>query len=538
MNDERRTTNDERGLGTVWGIWHWLERRADINPDKPALLDGARSITYRQLAARVAGAARYLERYGLRKGDRIAILSINRAEYIETIFAAAWLGAIVVPLNWRLTPPELAFQVQDSEPKMLVVDPSLVSLVDGLKAQPESALIQTYFSFSDADRDALPWAIPYDVLVFGLEALPPGQGPEGDAEDPLLIMYTSGTTGRPKGAVLTQATQFWNSINIGTAIGLTDRDVTLNVLPMFHAGGIGLYTLPSIHHGATAVIQRAFDPEQTVQLIAAHEVTAMLAVPAMYLALLQSKAFVDADLGGMRFASGGAPCPVTIIDAFERRGVLFQQGYGLTETSPTCTLIPAADAFRKKGSVGKATLHAELRVVDDAGQDVPPGGIGEVWTRGPNLFSGYWRRPAATAEVMVSDPAGESWFRTGDLARIDAEGFLYIVDRKTDMIISGGENIYPAEVEDVLFRHPAVLEAAVFGIPDERWGEAAQAAVVVKPGQSLSLDELRRFCDGQLARYKIPKGLQIVDALPRNAAGKVLKRMLREQFGRHAVREH
>jgi fatty-acyl-CoA synthase len=514
----------------VWGIWHWLERQADIRPGKPALIDRERSLTYRDLYRRVAGAAAYLQGTDLRRGDRIAILSINRAEYIETIFAAAWVGAIVVPLNWRLTPTELAFQVKDSEPKMLFIDPGLASLAAGLRVQPEAQTIRNYVS--------------YDLLGDEREAITPVHSPAGRAEDPLLIMYTSGTTGRPKGAVLTQATQFWNSINIGTAIGLTFHDVTLNALPMFHAGGLGLYTLPSLHHGATAVIQRAFDPDDTVRLIAAHRVTAMLAVPSMYLRLLESDAFQRADLTGVRFASGGAPCPLTIIDAFERRGLPLQQGYGLTETSPTCTLIPAADAFRKKGSVGKAALHAELRVVDEEGQDVSPDEVGEVWTRGPNLFSEYWRWPEATAEAFAPPEEGAAatgregwWFKTGDLARVDEEGFLYIADRKKDMIISGGENVYPAEVEDVLYRHPAIAEVAVIGRADSQWGEVPVAVVVTRSGQSLSLDDLRAFCQGKLARYKIPKAVEFVEALPRNAAGKVLKRTLRDQFGRDAVRD-
>ncbi|MGH7430014.1 MAG: AMP-binding protein, partial [Candidatus Methylomirabilaceae bacterium] len=302
-------------------------------------------------------------------------------------------------------------------------------------------------------------------------------------------------------------------------------DVTLNALPMFHTGGIGLLILPTLHAGATAVIQRKFDPDETVQLIDRHGVTAMLGVPSMYLMLLASEAFARADLSGVRFSCGGAPCPLTIIEAFRDRGLIFQQGYGLTETAPTCLLIPADDAFRKTGSAGKATMHAEVRVVDDDGRDVPAEGIGEVWTRGPNLFSGYWRRPEATAEAFE-----DGWFKTGDLARIDAEGFLYIVDRKKDMIISGGENIYPAEVEDVLYRHPAVAEAAVIGVPHARWGEVPHAVVVPKPGLSLSADEVIAFCEGALARYKIPKSVAFTDALPRNAAGKVLKRLLREQF--------
>ncbi len=500
----------------MWGIWHWLERRADINPDKAALIDGERVLAYGALRDRVAGAAAGLRARGIQRGDRVAILSMNRAEYIEVLFAAARLGAILVPLNWRLAAPEVAFQLGDSRPKTLFVDPALSTLADAVRVLPEGQTVETFVAF-DAEQPAPAWAEPYAALLQG-----GGSPPEGQFDDPLLIMYTSGTTGRPKGAVLTQGTQLWNSINIGTAVDLTSADVTLNVLPMFHTGGIGL-TLPSLHHGATAVLQRVFEPDETTRLIARHGVTAMLGVPATYLALLASEVFRRADLRRTRFSCGGAPCPRTIVEAFHERGLLFQQGYGLTETAPTCLLIPAADAFRKAGSVGKAAIHVEVRVVDDDGRDVPADGIGEVWTRGPNLFSGYWQRPDATAEAF-----SDGWFKTGDLARIDAEGFIYIVDRKKDMIISGGENIYPAEVEDVLFRHPAIADVAVIGVPHEKWGEVPKAIVVTRPGARLAAPDVIAFCEGKLARYKIPRSVAFADVLPRNAAGKVLKRVLRD----------
>ena len=516
----------------IFGIWHWLDRRTDLHAAKAALIDGDRTLSYGALRSRAAGLAGGLARLGVKRGDRIAVLSVNRAEYIEVIFAAARLGAIVVPLNWRLTAAELAFLIQDSEPKVLVVDPGLRSLAEPLRAQPEVRVMEHWVALDDGPA-AFPWATSYDAL-----AGTPEQVPTGRFEDPLLIMYTSGTTGRPKGAVLAQAGQLWNSLNIGFAVGLGSDDVTLNMLPMFHSGGIGLFTLPSLHVGATAVLLRKFEPDAVVAAIADHQVTAMFGVPAIYLALLQHEGFQRAALSRVRFSCGGAPCPVTIIETFRDRGLLFQQGYGLTETAPTLTLIPAADAFRKIGSVGKASIHSELRVVDDERHDVPPGATGEVWTRGPNLFLGYWRRPEATAEAFVrpvepvTDADGYAgwWFRTGDLARIDDEGFIYIVDRQKDMIISGGENIYPAEVEDVLYRHPAIAEVAVIGVPDARWGEVPKAVVVVKPGQTLSYDELRTFCEGRVARYKIPKSMAAVDVLPRNAAGKVLKRVLREQL--------
>jgi fatty-acyl-CoA synthase len=506
--EQRRATN--------WGIWHWLERRADIAPQRTALADSEAQLSYWALRDRVASAAGALRGMGVRRGDRLAILSVNRAEYVEVLFAAAWIGAILVPLNWRLTASELAFQLGDSEPVVLFADPELADLAESLRARPEARGIRATIAF-DADIPPPPWARPYGELM----QHPPAPA-AGGFDDPLLIMYTSGTTGRPKGAVLAQRTQLWNSINIGNAVALTADDVTLNVLPMFHIGGIGLFTLPTLHVGATAVLQRRFDPHEAVRLVGEHRVSAMFGVPSVYLMLMESDAFLAADLSGVRFCCGGAPCPPRIIEAFRERGLLFQQGYGLTETAPTCLIIPATDAFRKAGSAGKPAIHVEARVVDDEGRDVPPDTIGEVWTRGPNLFSGYWGRKQETEEAFEGD-----WFKTGDLARRDAEGFFYIVDRKKDMIISGGENIYPAEVEAVIYGHPAVADVAVIGVPHEHWGEVPKALVVLRSGRTLTADELFRFCEPHLARYKIPRLIEVVDALPRNAAGKVLKRELR-----------
>ncbi|MBM3470765.1 MAG: long-chain fatty acid--CoA ligase [Armatimonadetes bacterium] len=509
------------------GIWHWLDRRDLITPRRQAVVDGDRRLTYRDLAARVRALAAGLRRRGIGRGDRVALLSYNRVETLEVLFALARLGAIMVPLNWRLTPPELAVQIADSAPDLMIADPEH-------RDQAEAAASEA--------RMALPMVLIGDEYEEAVRT-PPGSDAEGAFDDPLIIMYTSGTTGRPKGAVLAQGTQFWNSINIGTAIGLTYRDVTLTVLPMFHIGGLGLYALPTLHVGGRLVIQRTFDPEETCRLLRAEGVTAMFGVPAIYQALLQTPAFGQGDHHGVRFGVGGAPCPLPVIEEFERRGLLLQQGFGLTETAPTATLLPPEDAFRKKGSVGPPTLHVEARVVDDAGRDLPPGEIGEICLRGPNLFSGYWGLPEATAEVFSpperpDDPAASGgdyrgwWFHTGDLGYAADDGFLYVADRKKDMIISGGENIYPAEVEQVLYQHPAVLDAAVIGIPDARWGEAAMALVVLKPGAQTEPEGIIAACQGRLARYKIPRRVVFVETLPRNAAGKVLKRVLRETYGK------
>jgi fatty-acyl-CoA synthase len=535
------------------GIWHWLDRRHVITPHRVAVADGDRRMTYRALAARVRGLAEGLRSRGIGRGDRVAMLSFNRLEYLEVLFALARLGAVMVPLNWRLVPAELAYQIADSAPGLMIADPEHAAAASEAEA---------------AARLDVPTVLTGDDYE-GLVRTTPAGAPAGRLDDPLIIMYTSGTTGRPKGAVLTQGTQVWNSLNIGTAIGLTYSDITLAVLPMFHIGGLGLYTLPALHVGSRVVIQRTFDPEETCRLLREEGVTAMFGVPAIYQALLETPAFQHGDYHHVRFAVGGAPCPLPVLDAFERRGLLLQQGYGLTETAPTALIITPEDAFRKKGSAGQPAVHVEARVADEAGRPLEPGQIGEIWIRGPNLFSGYWGQPEATAEVYSppddpDDPAlpvpeeaaaGQAsaaagrggsavgraggatdkdyrgwWFHTGDLGYADDEGFFYIIDRKKDMIISGGENIYPAEVEQVLHQHPAIADVAVIGIPDDRWGEAPMAVVVRRPGASVTAEEIVAHCQGRLARYKIPRRTAFTDVLPRNAAGKVLKRKLRQRY--------
>ncbi|OFX28354.1 MAG: hypothetical protein A2Z07_04050 [Armatimonadetes bacterium RBG_16_67_12] len=520
------------------GVWHWLDRRDAITPHRLAIVDGDRRLTYRALAARVRGLAAGLRARGVGHGDRVAMLSFNRLEYLEAVFALARLGAVMVPLNWRLTPAELAYQLADSTPGLVIAD----------QEHAESAA-----AAAAGARIEVPVILTGDEYE-GLVQTPAAAGPAGRSGDPLIIMYTSGTTGRPKGAVLTQSTQVWNSLNIGTAIGLTYRDITLTVLPMFHIGGLGLYALPALHVGSRVVIQRTFEPEETCRLLRDEGVTAMFGVPAIYQVLLQTSTFQQGDHSHVRFAVGGAPCPLPVLDAFEQRGLLLQQGFGLTETAPTALIITPEDAFRKKGSAGQPAVHVEARVADEAGRPLPPGQIGEIWLRGPNLFSGYWRLPEATAEAYslpedADDPALPApeeaaarregvaggdyrgwWFHSGDLGYADDEGFFYIVDRKKDMIISGGENIYPVEVEQVLYQHPAIADVAVIGIPDDRWGEAPMAVIVGRQGASVTVEEIVAHCEGRLARYKIPRRVSFVDVLPRNAAGKVLKRELRETY--------
>jgi fatty-acyl-CoA synthase len=345
-------------------------------------------------------------------------------------------------------------------------------------------------------------------------------------DSPHIIMYTAGTTGRPKGAVLSQGASFWNAVNMSLCIDLTSQDRTLTVLPLFHVGGIGLYTLPTLYQGGTVVIQRAFDPKVTFRLIEEERVQVMFGVPAIFLFLIQDPGFSSGGLRRLRSVmSGGAPLPVSLVRQYHEAGIILQQGFGMSEAAPGIAALDRDRALTKAGSIGRPLFFMEVRVVDNENRDLPAGREGELLIRGPNLMQGYWNRPDATAEAFT-----DGWFHSGDLARMDEEGDLYIVERKKDMYISGGENVYPAEVENVIYELPQVGEAAVIGLKDPKWGEVGRAVLVLKKGQSIGEEEVLDFLKKRLAKYKVPRSVVFVDQLPRNAAGKVLKNVLREKY--------
>jgi len=486
----------------------WIGYHADVRPGAVALVDDYtnRSFTYGRLDVRVRGMAVWLARKGVGEGDRVGFLSANTTDIFEVLFACAHLRAILVPLNWRLAVPELQFIVDDSEPKVLIYEDQFADAAAHLDV-----------------AEALVLGEPYEEALGTYD--PAGApGVVATHDDPWAIMYTSGTTGHPKGAIITHGMFFWNAINIGDAVGLTQRSGNLNVLPTFHTGGLNLYTTPCLRLGARSVNLREFDPQKLLSWLTSGEITHFFGVPAVYQFLAEDPAWEDADLSKVTsWASGGSALPVALLERYAERGVVIRQGMGLTETSPTLFLTDEEHALSKAGSVGKPVLHTAIRIVDEAGRDVPRGEIGELWAKGPNVTPGYWHRPDANATSFT-----DGWLHTGDAARMDDDGYVFIVDRWKDMFISGGENVYPAEVEQVLFRHPNVLDVAVVGMPDRRWGEVGVAVVVPRDTKVFDADELLGFCDGRLARYKIPKRAVVVDELPRNAAGKVLKRVLRD----------
>ncbi len=494
-----------------------LRRRAELSGDALALVDTAtgRDLSYAVLDDRIARLAAHLRvAAGVDRGDRIAVLSHNGHELIELLFACARIGALLVPLNWRLAPTELIEIVEDCEPTVLVADDANAAPATAVAA---ATGVELHLALRGAQIDG---AVDYEQA---LAAAGPQADPHWPAEtDAWYLLYTSGTTGRPKGVIQTPRMALANLVNIGVPIDLTSADVTCNVLPMFHTGGINLYTLPTLLVGGTALVPRTFDPAEVLGLLEART-TAFFGVPAVYQLLADQPGFDAADLSGVRsWASGGAPLPVPLIHRYAERGITIRQGFGMTETGPTVFLIEEAAALSKAGSVGRPQLLAEVRIVDVDGRDVPEGEAGELLVRGPGVTPGYWQRPEATAAALEPD----GWLHTDDVARRDADGHYTIVDRWKDMYISGGENVFPAEVERVLDEHPQVAESAVVGVPDDRWGEVGKAVIVPHREGELDVDDLLGHCRARLAGYKVPRHVELTDELPRNAAGKILKREL------------
>jgi fatty-acyl-CoA synthase len=494
-------------------MFDWLSRREMLSPDRVALVDtlnGGRRITYREWNRVVNQTANFLlEACGVQKGDRVAVLAMNCVEYLNLWFACGKLGTILQTLNWRLTVGELAGLIDDGTPTVLFFGDDFAAQAEALRSR-----CGQQFSIS---------GLPSLVAQF---APSPPPAIELTWDSPWVICYTGGTTGLPKGAVLTYRSITANSVNTVMSWGLTPDDVAILNAPLFHTGGLNVFTAPLVHIGGASIVCRAFSADQIFDLIQQGGATLFFGVPTMFVTLQQHARWAESDFSKLKLViSGGAPCPLSVFEKFWARGVDFKTGYGLTEAGPNTFWLPPADVRRKPGAVGFPLFHVEVKVTDQAGRECGPDEVGELLVRGPHVFAGYWNRPGETAEALVN-----GWLHTGDLARRDGEGYYYIVGRDKEMIISGGENIYPAEVENVLAAHPAVAEAALIGAPDDRWGEVGRAVVVVASGQSLTAEALLEFCQDRLAKYKIPKSVVFVEALPKTGAGKVDKKLLAELF--------
>ncbi len=516
-------------------IGDWLGRRATLTPHKVALIDtigtvGGREITYREWHARANRTANFLAgRLGVRKGDRVAVLASNSVEYLDLWFALGVLGAIMQNLNWRLAVPELERVLIDAAPVALFYSGEFIGQVEALRTCLPS--VRHFVAF---DTSAGPADRPFsDRESYRPEPPPPV---ELSWDDPWVLCYTGGTTGLPKGAILTHRAMTANSINTVMSWGLTPDDVVPLISPLFHTGGLNVFTLPLVHIGGTTIVTKGWSTDQMYDLIARRAITLFFAVPTMFIMMQADPRWETTDFSCLKYViNGGAPCPLPVFEKWWARGVVFKTGYGLTEAGPNTFWLPDEDIRRKPGSVGFPLFHVDTTVVDPVTEEpCGPDEVGELLVRGPHVCAGYWNNPGATAAAIrprKSDPAGPAWLHTGDLARCDAEGYYYIVGRSKDMIISGGENVYPAEVESAICSHQAVEAAALIGVPDAKWGEVGRAIVVLKPGQALAYEVLAQHLQARLARYKIPKSMVVVDALPVTAAGKVDKQKLAAEYG-------
>ena len=484
-----------------------IAKRAELTPASVALEEVAtgRTLTYAGLEDRAARAAAVMASAGVREGDRVALLCRNRLEFFELLFGCAKLGAVLVPLNWRMPPAELDALIADAAPALLLYGDSDAAAVAALAAPPPAIAL-------DGDYPArIAAAVPH-----------PGRA-GWPAEDVWYLLYTSGTTGRPKGVIYVYRMALANHVSIAACIDLRSTDTTATFLPFFHTAGINLHALPTLFAGGRVLLLDGFDADALVGLLEARRLDALFAVPTIYQALLDHPRFAAAPLAHVRhWGCGGAPLPDCLIERYRALGVRLCNGMGMTETGPTAFLVDPADAWDKVGSVGKPQLLCRVRIVDGDGRDVPAGEVGDLLFAGPGVTPGYWRNPEATRAAFTAD----GWLRSGDLARRDADGFYYVPGRRKEMFISGGENVYPAEVENVLSAHPAVVDAAVLAAPDPKWGEVGRAFVQLARDARPDDADLAAFCRERLAAYKVPRSFEFVDEFPRTSAGKIQKHLL------------
>lgn len=495
-----------------------LTNRARLTPEREALLEWetGRRFTYAALNERANRCANWLCSHGVGYGDRVSILAHNSVAYLDLFYGCAKIGAVFAPLNWRLVAGELRYILGDCRPKLLLV---------GEEFEETAAALQPHTAEMGIE-DVVPLA-RYAAALPRQEAHEPPRPAALSPETPHCILYTSGTTGRPKGAIIPQRQVLWNCINTAISWGLTEHDVSPVFTPLFHAGGLFAFMTPLHYLGGRVILTRGFDVEESLRIIIEEQCTVILGVPTLFQMWLNSPGFDDIDFSHVHFfISGGAPCPVALMEEWRQRaGTVFRQGYGLSEVGPNCFSMTDAESAPKSGSVGKPIFHSKMRLVDENGRDVPVGATGELLIKGPHVCAGYLNNPEATAEAIT-----DGWFHTGDMARRDADGFYYIAGRFKDMIISGGENVYAAEVEAVLQQHDAVQACALIGLPDEQWGEVGLMITVLKPDQTATEAELREHCYNHLARYKVPKQIIFAPELPYSPYGKVQKAELRARY--------
>jgi len=516
--------NYKAGANTIpfelsW-IGDWAGRRALLTPNREAIYDNMENkrFTYADLNKRANKIARVLLDYGIRKGDRVALFSSNRLECIDLFLATGKIGAILVPYNIRLSTEELDYLMEKISPSILFYEGKLESKAKEIKSKSK---VKDYVILSKKDGEL---GSSYYNLI---QKVPETnvERPNLNFEDPHLILFTGGTTGLPKGAVLSHRLIFWNSVNTILTWSLTANDIQSLLFPLFHTGGWNVLLVPFYHLGAKTILMGDFNPEETIKIIEQEKCTIVIGVPTMFLMMANTSEFTSTQFSSVKiFISGGAPCPVAIMERYWAKDKLFKMGYGLTEVGPNNFYLPEDRIKEKPTSVGLPVFHCDMKIINTKTDNVvKQGEVGELLLKGPHIFSGYWDEPEETKKTIEED----GWVHTGDLVMQDEEGFYYIVGRRKEMFISGGENVFPVEIEEILFKHPTVDLAAVIGVPDDKWGEVGKAFLTPKKGKSIDEEEIHKYLLSKLAKYKVPKYYEVRDSLPTSATGKILKRELK-----------
>lgn len=491
----------------------WLDKWAYYTPDKIFLKEYNRNLewTFSNFNKRTNALADYLvKELRINNGDRIAVYSKNRTEYVMLFLACIKTGAILVPLNFRLTPAELDILIMDAEPKIFFYEEEYSKQIHELKYLQKIPVKKSIEDISGflVDEISEKIYIPKKII---------------NEEDIVMILYTAGTTGLPKGVIINHRMLFWNAVNTGLRLDLTSNDHTQSFAPFFHTGGWNVLFTPFLLHGASHTLLQSFDAEVILKLMEEEHTTIFFGVPTMLQMISDLEYFEKANLSSIRYAIvGGSPMPIPLINRWHKKGIFIRQGYGLTEVGPNCFSLHQDDAIRKKGSIGFPNFYFDAKITDENGNECGDNVIGELWLKSPVVTHGYWKKESETKESIT-----DGYFHTGDLVRRDDEGYYYVVDRKKNMFISGGENVYPAEIEKFLYTNEAVKEAAVIGVTDEKWGEVGKAFIVLKNQYELNELDILNFCKGKLAKFKIPKSVQFLQALPKTDAGKInLKELL------------
>lgn len=489
----------------------WLAKWAKYTPNRLFLREHQTQMewSYSDFNLRANSLANYfIDELNLSKGDRVAVYSKNRAEYVLLLFACIKSGAILVPLNFRLTPRELDILIHDAEPKLFIYEKEYKAEVEKLETLSTIPLKKTIEEANTFLSETTTNNYPLSNFI--------------DQHDPVMILYTAGTTGLSKGAIINHRMLQWNSINTALRLDLTSQDHTQSYAPFFHTGGWNVLFTPFVHHGASHTLLQKFDAELILELMEKERTTILFGVPTMLQMMSDSPNFKTADLSSVRYAIvGGAPMPIPLINIWHEKGIFIRQGYGLTEVGPNVFSLHQDDAIRKIGSIGFPNFYFDVKVVDDAGKELDSNEVGELWLKSPVVTPGYWRKPEETAKSIT-----DGWFHTGDMVRKDNDGYFYVVDRKKNMFISGGENVYPAEIERFLLTNPVIKEAAVIGVVDEKWGEVGSTFITINENESFTEEEALKFCMGKLAKYKIPKYFSVVTEIPKNEAGKTDRKKL------------